>query len=94
MVLERAQKQAENGQESTFERQLLKVSLCLKCWLLSHVQLFATPWTMPAMLLRPWDFPGKNTGVGCHFLLQGIFPTQEALPNLQVSRDGGFPRWR
>ena len=26
--------------------------------------------------LRPWDFPGKNTGVGCHFLLQGIFQTQ------------------
>ena len=26
--------------------------------------------------LRPWDFPGKNTGVGCHFLLQGIFLTQ------------------
>ena len=22
----------------------------------------------------PWDSPGKNTGVGCHFLLQGIFP--------------------
>ena len=29
-----------------------------------------------ARLLCPWDFPGKNTGVGCHFLLQGIFPTQ------------------
>ena len=28
-------------------------------------------------LLCPWDFPGKNTGVGCHFLLQGIFPTQD-----------------
>ena len=27
-------------------------------------------------VLCPWDFPGKNTGVGCHFLLQGIFPTQ------------------
>ena len=27
-------------------------------------------------LLRPWDFPGKSTGVGCHFLLQRIFPTQ------------------
>ena len=26
--------------------------------------------------LSPWDFPGMNTGVGCHFLLQGIFPTQ------------------
>ena len=30
----------------------------------------------PARLLCPWDFPGKNTGVGCHFLPQGIFPTQ------------------
>ena len=27
-------------------------------------------------LLCPWDFPGKNTGVGCHFLLQEIFLTQ------------------
>ena len=24
----------------------------------------------PTSLLRPWDSPGKNTGVGCHFLLQ------------------------
>ena len=30
----------------------------------------------------PWDFPGKSTGVGCHFLLQGIFPTQGSYPNL------------
>ena len=30
----------------------------------------------PTRLLCPWDFPGKNTGVGCHFLLQGIFATQ------------------
>ena len=30
----------------------------------------------PARLLRPWNSPGKNTGVGCHFLLQGIFSTQ------------------
>ena len=27
-------------------------------------------------LLHPWNFPGKSPGVGCHFLLQGIFPTQ------------------
>ena len=26
--------------------------------------------------LWSWDSPGKNTGVNCHFLLQGIFPTQ------------------
>ena len=30
----------------------------------------------PAGLLCSWDSPGKKTGVGCHFLLQGIFPTQ------------------
>ena len=30
----------------------------------------------PARLLCPWNLPGKNTGVGCHALLQGIFPTQ------------------
>ena len=30
----------------------------------------------PTRLLRPWDLPSKSTGVGCHFLLQGIFPTQ------------------
>ena len=30
----------------------------------------------PARLLCPWNSPGKNTGVGCHSLLQGILPTQ------------------
>ena len=30
----------------------------------------------PARLLCPWDFPGKSTGVGRHFLLEGIFPNQ------------------
>ena len=30
----------------------------------------------PTRLLRPWDSPGKNAGIGCHFLSQGVFPTQ------------------
>ena len=30
----------------------------------------------PTSLLCPWNSPGKNTGVGCHSLLQGIFPIQ------------------
>ena len=30
----------------------------------------------PARLLSPWDFLGKNSGVVCHALFQGIFPTQ------------------
>ena len=36
----------------------------------------------PTRLLCPWNFPGKNTGVGCHFLLQGIFPSQGTNPSL------------
>ena len=36
----------------------------------------ACPTLQPHELLHPWDFPGKSTGVGCHFLLQGTFPTQ------------------
>ena len=51
---------------------------CLVCvcmlGLFSCVQLCVTP--EPTRLLCSWDFPGKNTGVGCHALLQGIFPTQ------------------
>ena len=49
---------------------------------LSRVRLFATPWTRllfatpPTRLLCSWASPGKNTGVGCHFLLQWIFRTQ------------------
>ena len=44
---------------------------------------FATPWTVALQdLLSPWDFPGRNTGVGCHSLLQGIFPTPGSNPGV------------
>ena len=36
----------------------------------------------PTRFLCPWDFPGKNPGWGCHFLLQGILPTQRLNPGL------------
>ena len=36
----------------------------------SHVQLSVTHRQQPTRLPRPWDSPGKNTGVGCHCLLQ------------------------
>ena len=39
-------------------------------------------WLYPTRLLCPCDFPGKTTGVGCHALLQGIFPTQCPNPHL------------
>ena len=38
---------------------------------------FVTPWTADALLFCPWHFPGKNTGVGCHFLLQAIFRSSQ-----------------
>ena len=43
-------------------------------------------WLYPTRLLHPWDFPGKNTGVGFHFLLQAIFPTQGLNPGLPHCR--------
>ena len=46
---------------------------------LSHVQLFATPWMVAYQAPFPMGFPWQDTGVGCHFLLQGIFLTQESL---------------
>ena len=36
----------------------------------------------PPRLLCPWDSPGKNTGVGSHFLLQRNLPTQRSNPHL------------
>ena len=42
---------------------------------LSHVQLFATLWTVVCRIPLSRGVPGKNTRVGCHYLLQGIFQT-------------------
>ena len=39
-----------------------------------------SPELSSARLLCLWNFPGKNTGVGRHFLLQGIFPTKRWTP--------------
>ena len=53
---------------------ILWIFACLLLLLLlshfSRVRLCATPRRQPTRLPRPWDSPGKNTGVGCHFLLQ------------------------
>ena len=49
-------------------------------WSLSRVQLYASPWTVARQA------PGKNNGVGCHALLQWIFPTQGLNPGLPHCR--------
>ena len=51
-----------------------------------QLRLFATPWTVNLLCPFPWGAPGKNTGVGCHALLQGIFLTEGS--NLHFSSIG------
>ena len=54
------------------------------CEQLSHSFVPNPLWTHPpGRLFCPWDFPGKNTGVSCHFFLQGIFPIQGSNLHLQ-----------
>ena len=48
----------------------------------SHVQLFVTPRTIACQASLSWDSPGKQTEVGGHAFLQGIFPTQGSNPCL------------
>ena len=45
----------------------------------------------PVRLLCPWDFPGRDTRVGCQFLLQRIFPTQGSSPHLLLWQEDSLP---
>ena len=58
---------------------------------LSRFRFFGTTWTA-AGLAPPGESPGKNTGMGCHALPQGIFPSRD---RTQVSRIAGglFTSW-
>ena len=70
------------------------LSLChihFYCAVLSQVWLFATLCAVALQILCPWDSPGKNTGLGCHFLLQRIFPAQGLNPGLLHWQAGSSP---
>ena len=75
-----------NGEQYGSFSKDLKIELLCVCvvqvFSTQCVQLFATPWTIPARILCPWNSPGKNTGVGSHSFLQGIFTTQGWNPGL------------
>jgi len=63
----------------------------MRAKLLQCVWLFMMLWTVArTRLLSPWDSLGKNTEVGCHFLLQRIFLTQGSNPRLL---DSCLGRW-
>ena len=59
--------------------------LCVCAQLLSCTQPLQPHGMQPARLLCPWSFPSKSTGVGCHFLFQGVFPTQQSNPHLFIT---------
>ena len=57
--------------------------VCMYAQSLSCLQYWASLWTIACQApLCPWNFQGKNTRVGCHFLFQGNFPTQGWNPYL------------
>ena len=68
-------------QQSIYYSTRIKVNVCMPSHF-SCVPRFVTLWTVALRLLCPWDSPGKNTGMGCHALLQGIFPIYGSTPHL------------
>ena len=57
------------------------------------VWLFAIVWTVADQAPLSMEFSGKNVGMGCHFLFQGIFWTQELNLQCRRHRTGGFDPW-
>ena len=66
-------------------------SFLLVCCVFNCVQLFVIPWNVALQAPLSMEFSGKNTAVGCHFLLQGIFPTQGSNPGLLHCRRNLLP---
>ena len=70
---------------------------CCCCWVTSVMSDSVRPHRrQPTRLPHPWDSPGKNTGVGCHFLLQCVKVKSESevaqsCPTLSDQRDCSLP---
>ena len=77
-----------------YRRSLLIIYFIYGCVLnlFSRIQLFATLWTVAHQPPLSMGFSRQETGVHCHFLLQGIFPTQGSNPHLfrSPALTGGF----
>ena len=71
---------AEPWQNQNHSQEIRSLVCVLTCF--SRVRLFVTPWTIACQAPLSRDSPGKNTGVGCHALLQGIFLTKGLNPRL------------
>ena len=74
LVLSHSRSQSERFIKEQWE--IHRISAAAAVQSLRSVSLLRLHRLQPTRYFCPQDFPGKNTGVGCHFLLQGIFPTQ------------------
>ena len=85
MIISRFIHVAASGTISLF-LQLSHIPLCICAYSVSHSVMSDSviPWTVACQ--APLNVPGKNTGVGSHSLLQGIFPTQGLNPGLPHCR--------
>ena len=61
---------------------VLHVQLTFACCVFSCIRRFVTPWTVAHQAPLSMGLPSKNTGVHCHFLIQGVFLTQGSNPCL------------
>ena len=70
------------------------VYVCICCLISKHVQHFYSPMDYSIRLLCPQDSSGKNTGMGCHFLLHRIFLTEGSNPGNLRCLSGNEPTWQ
>ena len=76
----------------SFTLQRLNKALLLLLSQFSCVRLCVTPLTAAHQAPHPWDSPGKNTGVGCHFLLQCVkVKSLSKCPTLRDPMDYSLP---
>ena len=68
-----------------------EVLTCMRSRSLMSNSMQATDCMQPTRLLCPWNFPSKDIGVGCRFLLQSIFPTLGSSPRLLHWRVDPWP---
>ena len=78
---------------STFQHTVLTTvnTVKVKVSVAQSIQLFATLWTVDLQAPLSMELSGKNNGLGCHFLLQGIFPTQGLNPYFLHWHPGSLP---
>ena len=70
-----------NISEATISRNSTTIIVCAPS--LRHIQLFVTPWIVAHQAPLPMEFSGKNSGLGCHFLLQVVFKPRDG--TMQIS---------